>query len=245
MATKGGQASQAGPEGESDFFARQASILIKAGFLGLFLLVLGLVLAAIYFGADYTFSPQEVEETIRSWGAWGILASIGLMVLHSFVPFPAEFLAIANGMVYGLLLGTVITWIGAMLGALLAFGLTRTLGRPLIEMLVARKNWHILDEWTAHRGGRIVLVSRFIPLIAFNLVNYAAGLMRISWWTFTWATGIGILPFTILMVAMGDFTGVLAWEAWALLGVAGLILWFLLRRRFLPTRKAPDGQLTD
>ena len=96
-----------------------------------------------------------------------------------------------------------------------------------------------------HRGGRIVLVSRFIPLIAFNLVNYAAGLMRISWWTFIWATGIGILPFTVLMVAMGDFTGVLEWEAWVLLGVAGLVLWFLLRRRFLPVKKTTDGPLTD
>ena len=42
------------------------------------------------------------------------------MVLHSFIPFPAEFLAIANGMVFGPVLGTVITWSGAMAGALLA-----------------------------------------------------------------------------------------------------------------------------
>ncbi len=31
----------------------------------------------------------------------------------------------------------------------------------------------------------MVLMARFIPVIAFNLVNYAAGLTRISWWTFT------------------------------------------------------------
>ena len=40
-----------------------------------------------------------------------------LMVLHSFVPFPAEFVAMANGMLYGPIWGTVITWSGAMLGA--------------------------------------------------------------------------------------------------------------------------------
>ncbi len=102
-----------------------------------------------------------MEETIRAWGAWGVFGSIGLMILHSFVPFPAEILAIANGMVYGPLLGTVITWVGAMLGAFLAFGLARTLGRPFVGMMVARKNWYVLDEWTATRGGRLVLVSRF------------------------------------------------------------------------------------
>ena len=54
------------------------------------------------------------------------------MVLHSFVPFPAEVVAMANGMLYGPLWGTLITWVGAMLGAYLAFGLARWLGRPFV-----------------------------------------------------------------------------------------------------------------
>ena len=37
----------------------------------------------------------------------------------------------------------------------------------------------------------IGLFSRFLPVISFNLINYAAGLTAISWWTFSWATGIG------------------------------------------------------
>lgn len=44
---------------------------------------------------------------------------------YTFLPFPAEFVAIANGMVHGAFWGTVITWAGAMLGAFLSFGLTR------------------------------------------------------------------------------------------------------------------------
>src|SRR3546814_6092555 len=46
-------------------------------------------------------SVEAFEDVILSWGHWGVLASIGLMVLHSFVPFPAEFVALANGMLYG------------------------------------------------------------------------------------------------------------------------------------------------
>ncbi|MGH9893788.1 MAG: TVP38/TMEM64 family protein, partial [bacterium] len=90
-------------------------------------------------------SVRAFEDLILSWGHWGILASIGLMVLHSFVPFPAELVALANGMLYGPLWGTVITWIGAMLGAFLAFGLSRAFGRPFIEAIVARRHWQTLD----------------------------------------------------------------------------------------------------
>ena len=68
---------------------------------------------------------RDVEALIRSWGAWGVLGSIGLMVAHSFLPFPSEIIALANGMLYGPLWGTLITWVGAMLGAAAAFGVDR------------------------------------------------------------------------------------------------------------------------
>ncbi len=208
----------------------------RVAWLGLFLLGVALIAGALYIGTQTGFSAKGIEVTIQSWGAWGVFASIGLMILHSFVPFPAEFLAIANGMVYGPLWGTVVTWTGAMLGAFLAFGLARALGRPFVAMLVARKDRHLLDELVATQGGRLVLISRFVPVIAFNLVNYAAGLTRISWWTFAWATGIGILPMTTLMVVMGDRIETLAWQMWLLVGAGALILWFAFHHYFWPVR---------
>ncbi len=197
-------------------------------------MVLGVTLILVFMAWEWSFgfTVQALEEAIRSWGAWGVFASIGLMIIHSFVPFPAEFLAIANGMVYGLVWGTVITWTGAMLGAFLAFGLARKFGRPFVERMVTRKDWHIWDNRMAAQGGHLVLISRFIPIIAFNLINYAAGLMRVSWWTFGWATGIGILPMTILMVVVGDNIENLTWQTWGLLLAGGLMLWLVLRWKF-------------
>ena len=52
-------------------------------------------------------------------------ASIGLMVAHSLVPFPAEFVIFANGMLSGPVWGVAITWTGAMLGAAFAFARAR------------------------------------------------------------------------------------------------------------------------
>lgn len=57
-------------------------------------------------------SPESFKNLVVSWGEWGVVASILWMVLHSFVPFPAAFVAIANGMCFGLFWGTVITWLG-------------------------------------------------------------------------------------------------------------------------------------
>src|SRR5918996_3370019 len=148
-------------------------------------------------------SVRAFEDVILSSGHWGVLASIGLMVLHSFVPFPAELVALANGMLYGPFWGTVITWVGAMLGAFLAFGLARAFGRPFVKAVVARHAWRALDDWAGQHAALMGFLARFLPVISFNLINYAAGLTRIPWWTFAWTTGVGILPVTVVMAVGG------------------------------------------
>ncbi|HEX5078565.1 MAG TPA: TVP38/TMEM64 family protein [Geminicoccaceae bacterium] len=185
----------------------------------------------------FELSPGAVEQLIASWGMWAVACSILLMVLHSFVPFPAELVAIANGMLYGPLWGTLITWCGAMSGALLAFGLVRWLGRPFVCGVLGARHRDAVDRWALRQGGGALLLSRFVPVISFNLINYAAGLTAISWWTFTWATGLGILPLTFLMVLTGDrlWTGGLA--AWLLLlptALLGWLLWWALVRQRVP-----------
>jgi uncharacterized membrane protein YdjX (TVP38/TMEM64 family) len=82
----------------------------------------------------------------------------------------------------------------------------------------------------------MLFLSRFVPVISFNLINYAAGLTAISWWTFTWATGLGILPLTFLMVLMGDRLwsgdpGAWLWLLLLLTALAGWLVWWALTRR--------------
>lgn len=202
------------------------------------LIALGIVsvTALVAAGLDWNFglTTEHLEETIKAWGPWSVAASIALMVIHSFVPFPAEFLTLANGMLFGPVWGTVITWVGAMLGAIITFGLVRWLGRPFVEVAVARNNWESIDEWSEQKGPYVLLISRLIPVIAFNLINYAAGLSRVSWWSFIWTTAVGILPLTILMVVMGSQIHTLRWEAWVLVLVGGFALWLILRRHLKP-----------
>ncbi len=175
-------------------------------------------------------SAAEIMEFVKSWGYWGVLASMGMMILHSFIPFPAEFVAIANGVIFGPVWGTVITWAGAMLGAFLAFLLARRLGQPFVRRVLSKRKAHTLERWVARHGLGTLFISRFIPIISFNLINYAAGLTKISWWTFGWTTGLGILPMTVLMVVMGDQIHTRPFYLWVFLMLGGALLWMGLHR---------------
>jgi uncharacterized membrane protein YdjX (TVP38/TMEM64 family) len=96
-----------------------------------------------------------------------------------------------------------------------------------VHRKLQERNLLKVEDWVAHHGRGALLVSRFIPVISFNLINYTAGLLQVSWWTFAWTTGIGILPLTVLMVVMGDRISTLTWQGWALLLGSGLALWGL------------------
>ncbi|MEO8837262.1 MAG: hypothetical protein ABI351_00955, partial [Herbaspirillum sp.] len=85
-----------------------------------FSIFIATLLALLVVGGSFFWSLQSgelltafsgsVDATvlvIQSWGAWGVLGSISLMAVHSFLPFPAEVIALANGMVYGPLWGTI------------------------------------------------------------------------------------------------------------------------------------------
>jgi uncharacterized membrane protein YdjX (TVP38/TMEM64 family) len=182
--------------------------------------------------SDFDISVEATVRQIRDWGMWGVAASIVLMVAHSFLPFPAEIIACANGVVYGAFWGGVITWVGAMLGASVAFGLVRWLGRPFVERMVREEELQRVDAWSRERGGAVLLTARLIPVIAFNLINYVAALTGISWWTFLWATGLGILPLTILLSILGDRMLTMPLWAWALLGGLAVASWAVLHWRW-------------
>jgi uncharacterized membrane protein YdjX (TVP38/TMEM64 family) len=228
----------AGSSGRPRRLRRAIAVLVLLALVLATLAVWGLALAGFAPPLPgFELSPRAIEELIASWGMWAVAGAIMLMVLHSFVPFPAELVAMANGMLFGPLWGTLITWAGAMLGAWLAFGLARWLGRPFVRKMVAPRHQDAIDRWALRQGGGALFLSRFVPVISFNLINYAAGLTAISWWTFTWATGLGILPLTFLMVLMGDrlWSGEPGPWLWLLAAaVVGWLAWWLVTRRRWP-----------
>lgn len=172
-------------------------------------------------------SVEGMEAAIADAGMLAPLASMALMVAHSLVPFPAEMLAIANGMIFGLAVGVLVTWAGAMLGALLAWWLARRFGQELVRKLLGETRWRKLEGAMENFGPRTLIVARLTPVISFNLVNYAAGLAGVPLWTFLWTTAIGILPITIASVLVGSHMISASWPFWAALFAIVAALMFL------------------
>ncbi len=212
--------------------------------IGLALLLSHMILEQYQSSASVwpLFSLNETLQMIRNSGHWGVLVSLGLMIVHSFIPFPSEFVAIANGMIYGPVWGVLITWSGAMMGACISFALAKSLGRLFINRILARQQQDKLDNWLEHYSTGALLFSRFIPIIAFNLINYAAGLANVTWWTFLWTTGFGILPLTIVMVVAGDQIQTLSINWFLFILAGGLFCWYIIQHWSHYHKTSPPGR---
>ncbi len=147
---------------------------------------------------------DSVVQFIEQSGAWVYVLAPLFMIVVAIVPFPAEVPAVLNGMVFGPVVGSVITWSGAVVGAAVSFELARRYGRPLAERLTPAHALAQTDRLAYSAGWPALLAVRFVPTVAFTLVNWATGLTAIRRWTFLWTTAVGILPGAILFTVSGS-----------------------------------------
>jgi uncharacterized membrane protein YdjX (TVP38/TMEM64 family) len=144
---------------------------------------------------------ERLQEAVRNTGSLAPAVFVLLLVVQAVLaPLPAPALAAAGGYLFGTAEGFILTWLGALLGGVLCFLLSRILGRRFVERSTRLRG---LDRYVEEHGAIVVFVLRLIPLISFDAISYAAGLTGLSFWRFLTATALGMAPGTFVFVYLG------------------------------------------
>lgn len=146
-----------------------------------------------------------IRERLRDFGAWAPVVAFALIQLQAVLaPLPSFPVIYANGLLFGTVWGGVLSWVSVLVSAALCFGLARRWGRPLVERVASPAALQRADALFERYGVFAVLLGRLLPLTAFDLLSYAAGLTPMRVRPFLVATAIGMTPATFLMAAAGD-----------------------------------------
>ncbi|MGH7548355.1 MAG: VTT domain-containing protein [Gemmatimonadales bacterium] len=182
--------------------ARARGVLKLAALIGL------LVVAAIVLRASPArdlLTPQGVGRLIErlrgSW--WAPFVFVVAYVAACGLAFSGTLLTLAGGAVFGFWWGALLNTIGANLGAWAAFWLARVLGREGLKGLLGRRLAG-LDRVAQQSGFAWLTRLRLIPIVPFNLLNFASGLTALPWRTYAAATAVGILPGTLVYTFFAD-----------------------------------------
>lgn len=178
------------------------------------------------------------RDVLASWaeaaGFWAPLMIIVPMIVAVIIgPIPKVPISVASGVVFGPFLGFLYSMFGALIGAAASFWIARQAGRPLIERIL-RGHVAFCRQCSDRMLFGVVLGARLIPVISFALVSYAAGLTAMSMRAFLLATGLGMIPMTLLYVVVGANLSVKPWLAVAggLLAVAMIFVFPRLAERY-------------
>ncbi len=149
------------------------------------------------------YGPDEIVDFIQGKGLMGPIIYVGLLSSLPLLLFPDSVLVISGGMVFGLFWGSILTVIGSLIGGILAFCISRKLGRNAVKKLIKR-DLILFDK--DKNGFFLILMLRLIPLFPFKVVSYSAGLSDVKLKDFVLATTLGSLPGIVVYTNLGDKT---------------------------------------
>ena len=215
------------------------SALLRLALLGLGVAVAVAVVVLVVHPTPGTVRDRVAD--VRDWadGIGPLAPLLFVAVSASLTPlmFPGPLLAGASGLLFGTALGFPVTLASAVLGASIAFSISRYVAGDAIEQL-AGPGLLAIEELVSRRGFVSVLYARIAPGVPYSLVNYAAGLTRIPLAVFAGATALGTAPRAFAYTALGGSLGnlrspeaAIAVAVLVVMGSIGLALLYRERRR--------------
>jgi uncharacterized membrane protein YdjX (TVP38/TMEM64 family) len=97
-----------------------------------------------------------------------------------FLPIPSSVLSTFAGDALGVAAGTAVSWVGMTAGAIVAFGLARAIGRPLVLRLSREDDLARIDLLSRRCGPAVLVVARPVPVLAEASV-LMLGATGLSW----------------------------------------------------------------
>lgn len=180
------------------------------------------------------FTIDNIMHLMEQYRSLGPLPGILLIIIEAFFPFlPLFLIVMANANAFGFWLGSLISWIGCSIGAILVFLVIRKFGKTkALAFLYKNKQVQKVMSWVERHGFGPVFLMICFPFTPSAVVNIVAGLSRISVLQYTLAVLAGkmVMVFFISYVGYDIFSLVKKPIRTAIILAAIFVLWFVGKR---------------
>jgi uncharacterized membrane protein YdjX (TVP38/TMEM64 family) len=177
---------------------------------GLFLLFVVAAIVLVRFSPLKAYlSAEALQQFLDAAGLWAPVMFVIVYAAGVCLFVPGTVLTGLGAAIFGTYRGFVVVWVGAMLGAALAFFIGRGLARDFAAALIG-KRLKKYDDAIRRNGFATVLYLRLI-YFPFTAMNFGMGLTSVRFRDYIFGTGLGILVGTFIFTF---FIGTLK-EVWA------------------------------
>lgn len=187
----------------------------------------GLVAKALDPAVPMTVKVEAVRDAVAATGPLAPLVYVAFVTVEVVVaPLPGFLLYAPGGVLFGGFWGGLLALVGNVLGAAVAFGLTRRLGRERAAEWLQSSHLADIERRLSNHGFLVVFLLRVNPLTSSDVVSYAAGLTSMPAGRLLAGTALGLAPLCWIQAYAAD--GLLAQYPWLLYPAVGAAVAYLV-----------------
>lgn len=191
------------------------------------------IIPFLFFGGRFEDWLRGVAEDPPSVPATMALV-IGLLSTDILLPIPSSVVSTMAGWQLGWWRGTLATWIGMNLGAIIGFALARKWGQPFALWFSKSEDLERMREVSHQYGPLVLVLTRGMPVFAEASV-LISGIHQLSWQRFLPAVVLSNLGIALAYSAFGDYAEQHQWLPLALgVSVAVPVIVAGLAQRLFP-----------
>lgn len=167
---------------------------------------------------DMEFSACGLYEWYKDHMTYTVIVIL-MAIESSIIPLPSEvvvppaaYFALQEGSDLNIWMVMVMATIGATLGALINYGLSMLIGRPILYgfadskfgrmLMLNSKKLEYAESYFQKKGAISIFLGRLLPAVR-HLISIPAGLSRMNVFTFTTFTFIGAALWNVVLAGMG------------------------------------------
>lgn len=148
---------------------------------------------------------QRMADVLQSYGPWAMVISFVLDVLINALGFlPSIFFSTANGLLFGVVPGIIISWLAETVGVVLSFMIMRYILRDTAHKIIEKSEFLLkVDDFSGKNGLVMMLFARSIPYFPSGIITALGAISQISLRDYIIANLVGKFPSTALEVIVG------------------------------------------
>ncbi len=184
---------------------RTLSLRAAVGWAAVATLVLAIILVPFFlFEADVN---HYIEGMIRTRKNQSVLAWVlgGFLAADVFLPVPSSLVSTAAGSLFGIVRGTLVSWLGMTAGCLLGYFVGLKAGPPVVRRLAGEMELDRIARAQKRYGHWTIILFRAVPVMAEASVLFA-GMARVKPELFFLLTSLSNLGISLVYAAVGSFS---------------------------------------
>jgi len=181
--------------------------MLKAMFFVVF--IIAAILLIRFTPVKNYLTADALGSFLEAAGLWAPVVYMMIYAVGVCLFLPGTLLTGLGAAIFGAYWGFLYVWIGAMMGAIAAFFIGRTLGRDFAASLIGNK-LKKYDDAIERNGFATVLYLRLV-YFPFTPMNFGMGLTKVRFRDYVAGTGLGIIVGTFIFTF---FVGTLK-DVWA------------------------------